>query len=576
MCKPVRTRNYTRRFVGVMIVLCAGLGTERTFKSTVVAAQPATRLKGLHFSSGRLGGERPDASCDFNYRVRFHNVEFDLSVDRDRIALTLPAAVLGSRSCPSDRQEITITRIGFSRGLRRVGARALGPDLATATIAGAINAFRAKTITRYFLSLDYQEPGGVEASATFYFDNQDPAAVLTSLSRVSERPLHVTESEAATLGRSVNVSVSSDPHRRLLANVPTWESKAFTLEGDISQILPDVSTALANRALWDLETGTLRRRLTEPPPRGHTQQEWLGGVGRWLLWARNSGPINGKNAMQAGEVTIVDTTAAARVARIGPLPYMNNVLLVPDAALALAVFRTPSAERRFESSVSAIALDRGEVVWRATVPTGLRIGRSDAARVLVFGRDWIRLWNGAAGENLFDASAFLSQADIAPVAILEAAVVKGRIIVVYRTKAGGEIAALDISSGRVLNRTQLSGSIGGAIRTRWSPDGNILVMLSQDRLSLWDTETLRLVGDLNPPPGRGRVFAEFDASGELLATMGSTSEGLDRHVVIIDVHTRTPVGQCLLGDAAAMQFVSNGRTLLGYRDNRLLACIRPD
>jgi hypothetical protein len=362
----------------------------------------------------------------------------------------------------------------------------------------------------------------------------------------------------------------------LLANVPIWESHAFTLEGRISQILPDVSTALANRALWDLETGTLRRRLTQPPPKGHTQDERLAGGGRWLLWARNSGAVNGKNAMQAGEVTIMDTTAAAPVARVGPLPYIRDVLPVPEAALALAVFRTPSAEGRFESSVSAIALDRGEVIWRTTVPTGPRIGRSDASRVLAFGRDWIRLWNSATGENLFDASAFLRQAELVPAAILESALVKDRMIVVYETKAGAAIAAIDLSSGRVLNQTPLPRSIGGALRTRWSPDGNVLLMLSQDRLSLWDTDTLRLVGELNVPPGKGRVFAELDASGTLLATMRDTREGLDRQVVIIDVHTRTPVGQCLLGNAETMQFASTGRTVLGYQDNRLLSCKRAD
>jgi len=96
------------------------------------------------------------------------------------------------------------------------------------------------------------------------------------------------------------------------------------------------------------------------------------------------------------------------------------------------------------------------------------------------------------------------------------------------------------------------------------------------RLSLWDTETLRLVGDLNPQPGRGRLFAEFDASGKLLATMPDTSEGLDRHVVITDVQTRTPVGQCLLGDSKAMQFASDGRTVLGYQGSSVLFCKRAD
>jgi len=282
--------------------------------------------------------------------------------------------------------------------------------------------------------------------------------------------------------------------------------------------------------------------------------------------------------MQAGEVTIIDVTAAATVARIGPLPYIRHLLLVPDSTLALAVVRTPHAQGQSGSSVSAIALDRGAVIWQAPVPAGdrLRIGRSDAARVLAFGTDWIRLWNGATGETLFDAMTFLREAEPSPIAIREAALAKDRIILVYDTQAGLEIASIDVNSGRVLNHTQLPASRASAFSAWWSPDRNALLVLSQDRLSLWDTDALRPVGDLNPPAGRVRLFAGFDASGKLLATMRSTSDGLDRHVVISDVHTRMPVGQCLLGDAEAMQLTSDGRTVLGYRDNKLLSCKRAD
>jgi hypothetical protein len=103
-----------------------------------------------------------------------------------------------------------------------------------------------------------------------------------------------------------------------------------------------------------------------------------------------------------------------------------------------------------------------------------------------------------------------------------------------------------------------------------------MLVASPGGLSLWDTETLRLIGDLNPQPGSGRLFAEFDASGERLATMRYTDEGLDRHVVITDVRTRTAVGQCLLGDADAMHLAPDGRTVVGYEGNRLLSCRRPE
>jgi hypothetical protein len=575
------------RVVGATIVLCAGLGADSTVKSTVVAAQPAGQWKDIHFLSGRLGGERSHASCDFNHRLKFDFEGFDLSVELNRIAFTLPLVNYPFRSCPLDRREITIRRIGFSRGIRTANLGVGGGDLASATVVGVVNLFRAKTVTRYFLSLDYIEPEGDEASATFYFEGQDPTALLTSLSRISKIPVDVPESEPARLGPSVNVSVSFDPHRQLLANVPIWKSEALTLEGrpwsastkptSISQIARDGSIALADHALWELQTGKFRRRLADPPRRRNTWGELIAGEGRWLLWAGNSGAINGKNAMRAGEVTITDTTAAAAVDRVGPLPYILDVLLVPDATLALAVALTPYAQGRVGLGVSAIALGRGEVIWRAPVPASLsdrpRIGRSDAARVLAFGRDWIRLWNGATGESLFDSIAFLRQAEPAFIAIRDAALVKDRIILVYATKAGIQIASIAMNSGRVLNHTQLSASIGGPFHTWWSPARNVLLMVSQDRLSLWDTDTLGLIGDLNIPLARGRLFAEFDASGELLATM-HTSEGLDRHVVFTDVRTRTPVGQCLLGDAEAMQLASDGRTVLGYQGNRLLFCKR--
>jgi hypothetical protein len=573
--KPINVRNHLWRVVGATIVLAAGLGANGTVEFTVAATEPTGRWKNVHYFSGRLGGERVNASCDFNHRLRTDVEGFDLWVERDRIAFTLPPITY--QSCPADRSEITITRIAFSRGLRRVGPTPYGGDLVSATITAAMDIFRAKAITRYFLSLDYREPGGDEASATFYFEGQEPAALLTSLSRISKVPVDVTDSEAAILGRSVNVSVSFDPHRRLLANVPIWESRALALEGSISQIAPDGSVALANHALWELQTGKLRHRLARPSKR-YTVRELLAAEGRWLLWAGNSGPLNGKNAMRAGEVTITDTTAAATVAHVGPLPYVFDILLAPDATLALAFVQNPHPQQgRLGSTVSAIAIDRGAVIWQAPVPaSAARIGRSDPARVLAFGLDWIRLWNGATGESLFDSIAILTEVAHERIAILDAASVKDRIIVVYATKAGKQIASIDLNSGRILNQTQLSASSAPGSHTWWSPARNVVFVASEDRLSLWDTETLRLVGDLNPQPGRGRFFAEFDASGQLLATMRYTSEGLDRHVVITDVHTRTPVGQCLLGDAEAMQLASDGRTVLGYQGNSLLFCKRAD
>jgi hypothetical protein len=569
----------TRRVVGASIVLCAGVCASSTARSTVEAAQSAERWNNVHYASGQLGAEHPNDPCDFNGRLRLS--PFDLLVESNQVAFTLPSIHYSWQSCPSARREITITRVGFSRGSRRATSNVGGGDIVSAAVAEMRNRLQAKSIRRYFLSLDYREPGGDSASATFYLEGRDPASLLTSLSRISKVPVEVTASDAAGLERGVPAAVSADPHRRLLANIPIWESQALALEGRISEVVPDGSTALANDALWDLPTGKIRRRVARSHERGTVLTELLAGDGRWLLSARNSGPVNGKNANLAGEVTIIDTMAAATVTRVGPLPWIDRLLLAPEATLALAFGRTPSAQGGgWESTVSAIAIDRGEIVWRAVVPAGwkVEVGRSDAGRVLAFGNDWIRLWEGATGESLFDSTAFLKQlpAEQPPVAIVDAASLNDRVIVVYRMRAGTQVASIDMSSSRVLNSTQLSGSSAIGFETWWNPDRHILLVVSPGGLSLWDTDTLRLIGDLNQQPGPGGLFADFDASGELLATMRYSAEGLDRHVVITDVRTRRTVGQCLLGDADTMHLSSDGRTVLGYQGNRLRFCRRAD
>jgi WD40 repeat protein len=442
-------------------------------------------------------------------------------------------------------------------------------------VAETVNVFRRETIIRYFLSLDYQQPGGNRASATFYFEEQNPARLLTSLSRIGKVPIEVTESDAANLERNLHVSVSFDPHRRLLANIPVWESRAIVLEGDISQLGSDGSTALADGALWDLPTGKLRRRLPRPSERGQLA-ELLALDGRWLLRARNLGALNGKDAMQAGEVTIIDTTAAVTVARAGPLPWIDRVLLTPDSTLALVFLRTPTARGRgSEQEVSALALDGGRVAWGASVPSGrnVRVGRTDSSRVLAFGDDWIRVWQGASGERLFGLDQV--PAERAPVTIVDVASRRDRVIVVYDTKVETRIVSIDMTSGRVLNTAQVWASRGTGFQSWWSPDQSVLVVAIPDGLSLWDTDTLQPVGDLNPPAGVGRLFAGFDASGELVATMRYNPEGLDGHVLITDLRTRTPVGQCLLGDADSMRLTSNGRAVLGHQGNRILVCSPP-
>jgi len=565
----VRQANVcARRIFGVLIVLCAGICVNTTGGSTLEAAQPQ-RWKGIHFSTGQLGAENTNDPCDFNRRLR--SDAFDILVESDQMVFTLAPINYSWRTCPSARREVTITRVGFSRGSRKAN-KGIGGDMAQAAVAETLYLLRPKTVSRYFLSLDYREPGGDSASATFYFE-EDPSSLLKAIIRIGKVPVQATASDAALLDRDIDVSASPDPHRRLLANVPIWESQARVLEGPISQIVSDGSAALADGAIWDLPAGTLRRRMPQQPT--GTRRELLAGDARWLLRVRNSGPINGKDVMRAGEVTIIDTMTAASVARIGPLPYIDNLLMAPHATLALVFplsLKSPAGVS--ESTVSAISLDRGQIVWRASVPStrGARVGPSDGDRVLAFGKDWIRLWNGATGDTLYDSIAVLKQLaeEQGPVAIVDAASLGDRVIVVYTTMAGMHIASIDLKSGRALNNARLSGALW------WSPDRNILLAASSASLTLWDTDTLRVIGDLNPQPGKFRLFAGFDASGELLATMRNNAEGLDGHVVITNARTRKPVGQCLLGDVEGMHLASDGRTVFGYHDSTLLSCRRAD
>jgi hypothetical protein len=223
--------------------------------------------------------------------------------------------------------------------------------------------------------------------------------------------------------------------------------------------------------------------------------------------------------------------------------------------------------------VSAIALDGGRVLWRASAPPGrnVHVGRTDSSRVLAFGNDWVRVWHGATGESLFN----LNQVPAESVAILDAASRRDRVIVVYATKVDRRIVSADMTSGRVLNTAQVSESRDIGFPSWWSPDQSALVVASPGGLSLWDTDTLRPVGELNPPPGIGRLFAGFDATGELLATMRYNPEGLDGHVLISDLRTRTPIGQCLLGDAESMLLTLNGRMVLGHQGNKIFFCRPP-
>jgi len=198
------------RILGALTVLYGGVCADSTVRSTIEAAQRTERWKDVRFSSGQLGAESANDPCDFHRRLRLLSSE--LFVVSDRIAFALPRTNSSILSCPAVRREITITRLRFSRGSRKEPSLGGGGgDMVSAAVVGIQNLFRRKTITLNYLSLDYQEAGGDSASATFYFEGQDAASLLKSLSRISKVPVEVTALDAAGLDRGIVVLV--DPVR---------------------------------------------------------------------------------------------------------------------------------------------------------------------------------------------------------------------------------------------------------------------------------------------------------------------------------------------------------------------------
>jgi hypothetical protein len=197
------------RILGALTVLYGWGCADSTVRSVIEAAQRAERWKDVHFSSGQLGAVRANDPCDFHRRLRL--LPSDLLVESDRIAFALPRINSSILSCPADRREITITRLGFRRDSRKKPSLGGGGgDMLSAAVLSIQGLLRRETITLNFLSLDYKEVGGDSASATFYLEGQDAASLFKSLSRISKIPVEVTRSDDAAVLRGVDVVVSAD------------------------------------------------------------------------------------------------------------------------------------------------------------------------------------------------------------------------------------------------------------------------------------------------------------------------------------------------------------------------------
>ena len=107
----------------------------------------------------------------------------------------------------------------------------------------------------------------------------------------------------------------------------------------------------------------------------------------------------------------------------------------------------------------------------------------------------------------------------------------------------------------------------------FDPDRTVLLVNSQDGLALWNTATLTLIGTLvEAKHVAGVTSASFDASGRIIATATHSPEGFDMHVVIWDVSSLTPVGQCLMNGGDTVRLASDGRTVLGAREKEVILC----
>ena len=542
------------------------------------------RWQNVRYFGGTLAQTALQGPCDFGRRVSTSD-HLDFAIQSDRIVLSLP----NWRSCPVTQREIigaAITRLGYARRSRQVDDG--GCFGAGCAVAAVVDLLRPDTVTRHFVSIDFRDVAGASASALFYLEGRDTETLLRSLSRMSGAPINASSLDAAQLAKDLEVTVSADALELLVPGVPLWQSHQVVLEGNVSHLAPDGSVALADGALWDVSTARELSRLPQRPegpnltkfsPDGHT-----------LVLGHNSGPWNGEGASQAGELAIVDVSRVKQLDPVSGLPWLDRLIVSPDSARVFAFHESPIVTKGnvwtrasvsgVEVGVSAIALDRAEVVWRVSLPAervrrDLRGADAWSTGVLAFGNEWVGVWQGTTGESLYGPSPVLQDLppEERPSAILNAVWRDGRIIVVYGSKAGRAIASIDVVSGQTVRSDQFPTATNLFFGSWWNPDRTVLLVGSLDGLALWNTATLTMTGALIEHRRLvGWRSASFDGSGRLAATLARGPEGLQNHVVIWDVVTRTPVGQCLLDGAETIQFAPDGRAVLGFREKEVLFC----
>jgi hypothetical protein len=293
--------------------------------------------------------------------------------------------------------------------------------------------------------------------------------------------------------------------------------------------------------------------------------------GRTLVALHNSGAANGKAAVRAGNLTLVDI-ATGKSRGTGVLPYLHAAVRSADATRAFAVHATLDDQPGGEPTLSAIDLGRAEIVWRAALPRKPRGAHVWSDGVVIFGPTWVGVWKGARAESLLGPTSVLQDlpAHERPTRIEDAYVIDApaRLFVVYVSKASGAgMAEVAISSGNTVRTVRVPSGFRFL-----SDDGAALLAWSREGRVLWDGVTLRPMG---PLLGQQDVVSRvsFDASGHRVAT-AAVYGPLDRiHVVIWDVRTQRAIGQCLLDDATgAVQLLADGDAILTSGREGMVLC----
>ncbi len=484
----------------------------------------------------------------------------DLVIESDTIVLAAP----GTRwkSCPVAGVTIpgrAITSIGYARGSR--------PPILDSGGWGAIVALGTVGVGTHLISVGFRAEAGAEGFATFALVTRSVDDLLRALSRIGRTRVVASQKDIDRLPRDLPVSASADALGRRLPDVPEWRVRQKLLTERVIPFewTPDSTVLLAAGSLWSLPSVQLLARLPrEAPPLGTFSAD-----GRTLvLWHRGG-----------QEFFVVDVPQGTTRRRVDATRPVDQFVLNDKGTHALVVH---------DDSVSAVALDGSGVAWRSTLSReatrSLLAAPAWGAHawpggLVAFKHAWVGVWRGDTGEPLFGPGAVLQDLppDQQPSRIIDAYVVgtPPRLLLLYDSRSGWTIAEADLASGATIRSTPLAQRPGRLWDGYWfSPDRTRLLMRSG---ALWSLTTFaledRLVGHTDLA---GDGTASFDASGHRVATaVGDAALG-QVHVVVWDVATRRPIGQCLLSATSTARLAPDGRTVMVARDKEIVWCESPD